>query len=221
MKKLLILIPTEMEADSLVGVVPEPQEITEIENLPGHPHAAICGFGLPCAAALSAHLLHKFAPSHVLLLGIAGTYDNVQAPVGSLVAGTLAHLRGVGAGQGKDHQAAGDLGFDLGNHAQLNTPWIPLTAPVHDILAGPIISVASASADAQEAESNLAVCEGALVEDMESYGVALSCRLSRIELTVVRAISNVAGQRAKSSWKVNESLATLRNELPHLLSTTF
>ncbi len=46
-----------------------------------------------------------------------------------------------------------------------------------------------------------------MAEDMEAFAVALACQLHSIDLTVVRGISNLAGDRDKSRWQIRQSLA--------------
>ena len=47
---------------------------------------------------------------------------------------------------------------------------------------------------------------GALAEDMEAFGVALACRLHGARLTVVRGVSNRAGDRDVGRWRIGEAL---------------
>ena len=46
-------------------------------------------------------------------------------------------------------------------------------------------------------------------EDMESYSVAMACQLQNTPLTVVRGISNHAGVRDHTQWKIDEALAAV------------
>ncbi|MFM8578800.1 MAG: hypothetical protein ACKOCN_08370, partial [Planctomycetaceae bacterium] len=48
---------------------------------------------------------------------------------------------------------------------------------------------------------------GAVAEDMEGFGVAMACRLVGVPLTIVRGISNIAGDRDTRQWRIRESLA--------------
>jgi futalosine hydrolase len=45
-----------------------------------------------------------------------------------------------------------------------------------------------------------------VAEDMESFSVALACLACKVPLTIVRGISNQAGDRNKSRWVVAPAL---------------
>ena len=46
----------------------------------------------------------------------------------------------------------------------------------------------------------------AIAEDMEAFGVAMAASLAKVPLQVVRGISNNAGDRRLSQWKINDAL---------------
>jgi futalosine hydrolase len=46
----------------------------------------------------------------------------------------------------------------------------------------------------------------AFSEDMEAFGVAMAASLMNVPVQVVRGISNDAGDRRLSHWKIKESL---------------
>jgi futalosine hydrolase len=41
---------------------------------------------------------------------------------------------------------------------------------------------------------------------MEAFSVALACRMAKVPLTVIRGISNMAGDRDKANWNVTGAL---------------
>jgi futalosine hydrolase len=45
---------------------------------------------------------------------------------------------------------------------------------------------------------------------MEAFGAALACHLAGVPLVVVRGISNHAGERDATRWRVREALAAAR-----------
>jgi futalosine hydrolase len=85
---------------------------------------------------------------------------------------------------------------------------------VHDRLpleggeAGLLLTVCSAAGDAAQAERRRARFPDARAEDMEAFGVAFACHLARVPLTVIRGISNEAGNRNKDDWRLAEALAS-------------
>ena len=46
----------------------------------------------------------------------------------------------------------------------------------------------------------------AVAEDMEAFSVAMACSIASVELTVIRGISNNAGDRNKANWKIETAL---------------
>ncbi len=212
----LLLTPTTLEAQGIFGKSPAPRELLSLDDFPGSPTLGVCGFGLPMAAALTAHFLQQEPDGHVILLGIAGSYDATQAKIASVYTASWVDIYGLGAGSGRLHQCSDELGFPLQSSLGLAARKLPLQ-PSRNLKQVGIISVTAASANSEEAEQNRSLAEDALLEDMETYGVALSCHLANRQLTVLRAVSNVAGQRDTKSWKFKEAFLNLRHELSALL----
>ena len=50
----------------------------------------------------------------------------------------------------------------------------------------------------------------AVAEEMEAFAVALAALRFGVRLTVVRGISNVAGDRDQSRWRLREALTAAR-----------
>ena len=48
---------------------------------------------------------------------------------------------------------------------------------------------------------------------MEGFAVAMACRLQNIPLEIIRGISNVAGDRDKSNWRVADAMGAAAEEL--------
>jgi futalosine hydrolase len=180
---VLILVPTELERALLFP-----------DGSPGR--LAVCGFGLAAAGAGASHAIAAnpgAASDGVVLVGAAGTYDTDRHPVGSaVVAGSIGCL-GIGAGSGSGHRSAADLGFADADRIELG--------------AGPhLLSVASAAGSPAEAAERRAAHPAAAGEEMEGFAVALAARLHGVGLTIVRGFSNVAGDRDRSGWRMEEAL---------------
>jgi futalosine hydrolase len=195
-------------------LVPTPVEHGLLDDLGGFPTGSgrveVCGFGPVAAAARTAQRLALLRPRRVLLLGIAGTLDPERRPVGS--AALFGHLRldGVGAGQGEAHRPAEALGFP-------QWPGDPEAEAIGDQLVldpgreEELLTVCAAAASPVEASQRRQRHPGARAEDMEAFGVGLACRLQGVPLRVVRGISNVAGDRERTSWDVPGALAAARS----------
>ena len=188
-------------------------------------HAALCGFGLAAAGAGASHAAAGLATaggvSGLYLVGIAGTYAPGHAPVGSAILGTAATCWGIGVGEGAAHRSAAALGWrQAWGDAQVVSECerLELAHPPMAAVAGEILSVTAASASVEDAARRSATNPEALVEDMESFAVALAARLCGLPLTVVRGLSNVAGDRDRASWRIPQALASARQLLIEILS---
>jgi futalosine hydrolase len=193
----LILVPTSLELRRLEGPDPFPEGSV----------LALCGFGPVSAAARTAQCLAELRPRRALLVGIAGSLDAKRAPLRSVNAFARVRLDGVGAGQGAAFQPPSRLGLPQWDGGP--------GAPVGETLelaggGGELLTVCSASATPGEAALRRERHPEALAEDMEGFGVALACHLAGVPLTVVRGISNLAGQREKGGWCVDEALEAAR-----------
>ena len=180
---MLILVPTQLESGLL---------------FPDGPPAplAVCGFGLAAAGAGAAHAIAEHraaAEGGVILVGAAGTYDTSRHPIGSAVVAGSVRCDGIGAGSGRDHRTARDLGFAAADSIALGQ--------------GPqILSVATAAGSAGEASGRRERYPAAAGEEMEGYAVAVATGLFDVELTIVRGFSNVAGDRDRAGWRMREAL---------------
>ncbi len=204
----------------------------------------VCGFGLAASGVGALHALARedrlFRPNgsdarndHLeghqatILIGIAGTYDLLRAPVGSVVIGTQATCDGIGAGTGDDFVAAGTMGWSQG-HARNGL------RPVHDTIdldtgliehllhtrvpdqvsrAGQVLSVAAASGNVVDAGNRRIRHPHALIEDMEAFAVALAARMAGGSLTVIRGVSNSVGDRDHRNWQPASALGAVSRVL--------
>lgn len=189
---------------------------------------AVCGFGLAAAgvgalAALVAHgaAIGGGALRRAVLVGISGTFDSTHAPVGSVVVGTEAICEGIGAGTGAGYVSAATMGWSQG-HAR---SWlaaagdrVSLHVPesLRAFASGPILSVAAASGDVAHRDDRAARHPDALVEEMEGYAVTLAARLCRVELVVIRGVSDLVGDRNPANWEVAKAMAAVSAALTTL-----
>lgn len=195
----LILVPTQRER-RVVG-----------PRLLAHGRVELCGFGLVAAAARSATLLATGDATRVVLVGIAGALDDDLA-IGSAWTFDRVACHGIGAGTGTAFVPAGALGWsqwpgDPPTAAAAIGDDLPCRVPDRMPRArGRLLSVAAAAADPADVATRLAVFPDAVAEDMEGFAVAAACRLCGVPFTVVRGISNRAGDRDTSRWHVDAAL---------------
>lgn len=181
---MLILVPTAIESGLLFP-----------NGSPGR--IALCGFGLAAAGAGAARAIAAdpgAASDGVVLVGAAGTFDAGRHPVGSAAIAGVVRCVGIGAGTGAAHRSAAELGF-------ADSDAIVLGDGVE------LLSVAAAAGSPEEAATRRARHPGAAGEEMEGYAVAVAARLCGVGLTIVRGFSNVAGDRDRSRWRMEEALA--------------
>lgn len=218
----ILCVPTRLELDRLRAIdagAADPKAWRAVEVL---------GFGPVAAAAMGATLAAKHPGAGFVLAGIAGRYrdDGRSAPeapgLGEAAFFGTVSLDGVGAGEGPGLLLPSAMGF-----AQLEDP----AGPVHETLpldlplglqrdafssgarssalptAPALLTVCASSASPAMARARRVRFPSAVAEDMEAFGLALAARLGGVQLWVVRGISNEAGDRDTSTWRIDDALA--------------
>src|SRR4029079_9066443 len=168
-----------------------------------HAPLELCGFGLARAGVGAMHAIARHRPQRVVLAGVAGSYDAELAPVGAVLAPGLVRCHGVGVGD----QTPADLGFADSDEAEL------------DGQDGLALAVARASGSLDQARSRRAAEPRAVLEEMEGYAVALAAIVAEIPCTMLRAISNMAGDRDLAGWSLDPALDALRERLDSMLAS--
>ena len=229
---MLILMPTAYEARLLYGerVYRTLADCGAARCRVGRYEVAValCGFGLAAAGAGAAFALGNHLRTTatagpqtvpVILVGIAGTYDPLRAPVGSALLATDVRCIGIGRGTGAAHRSAAALGWPQGLPLAGLPPvgdCLPLAAPDlpgEPVPRGGLLSVTAAAATSAEAGERAAHFPGAVAEEMEAFAVGLAARLYGTPLTVIRGLSNVAGETDHAAWRTAEALAAAKNLL--------
>lgn len=206
----LLLVPTQFELNFIDELWPQLQELSKPTSNPrrGQLQVELCGFGLVVAAAQTARLLHQYSPKQVVLLGIAGGYCS-PADIGTALMFSEVSCYGIGVGTGSLFQSASQMGWqqwpsDDPNKAIGDS--IDLGKPSAEQSRHRLLSVTAAAEGRQDVTLRRNRDPNAIAEDMEGFAVAAACRLSRIPLTIIRGISNLAGDRDKVNWKIREAM---------------
>lgn len=202
----LILIPTEFERRKIVTSL---SKLGDGANIPTH----VCGFGQIAAASRTATLVAQLRPGHVILAGIAGALSD-RLEIGNAYDFSSVTCDGVGIGWGEHFQSSEKLGWAQWDAAVLDTTVLNPAGPsvgdsIGDLASQGgrrLLSVCAGSSDPIMADQRRWRYPDADAEDMEGFGVAMSCRLARIPLTIIRGISNHAGDRDHQSWKTDAAL---------------
>jgi futalosine hydrolase len=201
MRRTLLLIPTELERGRIAPlVVAACGDAVQID---------LCGFGPVVAAARTARLITEQRPSAIVLVGIAGRFND-QLALGQAYAFEQVACHGIGAGSGADFLPAGAMGWNQwpGDACDPQTrigDSLPATSGRLPVVerAGLLLSACAAAAGADDVRARLRLHPEAAAEDMEGFAVAAACRLGRVPLDIVRGISNTAGDRDMSRWQID------------------
>jgi futalosine hydrolase len=215
----LVLVPSEFELHRLwpdaVGAVGP----VEVEHAGSAFRIAACGIGLALSGVLAARLLRSALPSRVALVGIAGSYRPDELPIGAAIAGTSVTCSGIGQGVLGDFRPLGKHQLPGAHLGAASLDVLPLTG-IPGRPGGPILSVASASASPAEACFHLGRVPTAAVEEMEGYSVALACQDRGLPLSILRGVSNLAGDPDHRRWDVDAAIAACRALLADWLALT-
>ena len=220
MTRVLVLVPTEFELRKLQPLIAE--AVAEADGI-----IATCGFGPIVSGIKTTQLLAQYTPTKVVLAGIAGAIGP-RFSIGTAASFSQVACYGIGAGSGSEFQTASELGWTRWNEATA-TPGSKDILELHsdpasfrswrsDSIAdsedasdnsidGPLLlTVCAASANSTDVTDRLKKFPHAAAEDMEAYSVAMACRMANVPLTVIRGISNLAGDRNKAHWDVDAAL---------------
>ena len=209
MPRHLILIPTEAERRFLA-----PRLMSRLAALPPADTAVeLCGFGIAAAAARTAQLIAALRPERVILVGIAGRLaDRLALGTATLFERIACH--GIGVGSGPAFISAATLGWqqwpgDPGDGDPGDGDELPCAVPDRGDLPRErlLLTVTAAAAGPEDVRLRKAMFPEASAEEMEGFAVALACRLFCIPCTIIRGISNTAGDRDKAHWQIEAPLA--------------
>lgn len=195
----MLCVPTPLELDRLQRVAPALLEEGRWRAV------AVLGFGPVAAAARGAQLMASHAGAPFLLLGIAGRYEDGPAVGAAARFGRVA-IDGVGADEGAAHLLPGDMGLPQW-HGEGSAARVQQTLELGGPDGAPaLLTVCAASGDPAAAALRRAR-HGAAAEDMEGFGLALAGHLAGSPVEIVRGISNEAGDRDTSRWRIDDALA--------------
>jgi futalosine hydrolase len=210
---MLLIVPTQFELQFLSSSFRE--QINETDC-----RMELCGFGIVVSALRTSQLIARYSPKRVLLIGIAGTL-NSRFPIGHAFQFSEVECFGIGAGAGDHYVSAHEMDWRQWPQEPEISGSILLTERSGDNLANQtatLLTCCSASATDQDVQWKLKKHPKAVAEDMEGFAVAAACRFAGIPLTIVRGISNRAGDRNKENWRVAEAMLAVEKTIPKVLS---
>lgn len=190
-------------------------------------YTLVCGVG-PVAAALSLGAFLAGNPAVrsslrcVVNMGIAGSCDPAQAPVGSAVLvteevlpdyairqddGTLTVLN---FPQGTLGAAPAGTRLPLAPRAALGNPGLSRHSACDAVPLIEGVSITSASVSGTPATAaRAAAAAGGLIENMEGFSLALACAAAGLPFVELRTVSNPAGLRPPHGWDIPAAFETL------------
>ncbi len=203
MVRVLVLIPTEFELEKLQPLLAGP-----VNRAGGV--IRTCGFGPIVAGIRTTQLLAFYKPRAVMLVGIAGALGP-QLPIGTATAFSRIACYGIGAGSGLRFETASELGWLQWTDPEFGQSFGDVLEPAIESDPGDpagemLLTVCAASGCTEDVTHRLRKFPYAVAEDMEAFSVSLACRMAKVPLTVIRGISNMAGDRDKANWDVTGAL---------------
>lgn len=212
----LLLVPTCGEQEILTTTFPELQDAGLAIRL--------CGFGPVAAAARTAQLIAELRPSEILLAGIAGALSRELCPGEARIFEDVA-MYGIGAGSGDTFRTVSELGWAHWTEAGPEGASIRVADTIclqrSDAIGQPshqLLTVCSAAATAKDVRDRLERFPNALAEDMEGFSVALAGALAGVPVRIIRGISNIAGDRDKSRWRIHDGVRSAGKILMEILN---
>jgi len=204
----LVLTPTQLERRVLEAILTS--TVRRANGL-----QELCGFGPVAAAARTMQLIAMHQPTHVILVGIAGSL-RPELEVGAARSFRQVRCDGIGAGTGADHRSASAIGWkhwepadSVGEEPQAGIgDVIPLAPSLTDAreLGGELLTVCAASANELDVVMRWKRYPDAVAEDMEGFGVAAACFFGGVPLQIIRGISNRAGDRDQRNWNFDGAI---------------
>lgn len=164
-------------------------------------------------AVLGLELGKAGLPDLVVGIGVAGAYPGSGVEVGAVVRVRRESFADLGCEDGDRFVDLCDLaipgagverGYDLACPDFLSKI-VAVSGTTCSVCTG-----SSATASIRVART------GAAIESMEGAAWALACRAAGVPFAQVRSISNIAGDRDRSGWKLSEAVAALGLELEEL-----
>ncbi len=191
---------------------------TELEGslLRGHVPLLVTGVGAVNAAYSLTRFLDKERAEAVVVCGIGGAYAGADLPVGSVAWAESECYGDLGANSAEGFLDMQALGFPL-----IAGDEIAGDDPVYNLLRMqiygaarrvPFVTVNTCTGD-NAAAIKMAARTGGGVESMEGAAIAHVARLFGIPAGEVRGISNPAGNRDRSAWRVKDAAVAAQEEL--------
>ncbi|WP_188993782.1 futalosine hydrolase [Paenibacillus nasutitermitis] len=170
------------------------------------------GVGAAAAAASAASALAHSRYDLVICAGIAGGFKD-RAETGSIVVASEIIAADLGAETPEGFLSVDELGFGSCRVPVHQGLTAALTEAIRSagikVIAGPVLTVSTATGTAETAELLEERIPGAAAEAMEGYGIGTAASQRGIPVLEIRAISNSVGPRDRDAWRIGDALKAL------------
>lgn len=170
------------------------------------------GVGPAFAAAGTAAALARSAYGLVVSAGIGGGFPGAAAPGSLVVAGRIV-AADLGAETPDGFLTIDELGFGTGffdiDPGLVDRAADAARTVVSDVVAGPVLTVSTATGSAARAAELAKRHPGAAAEAMEGFGVAVAAAGAGVPVCELRAVSNAVGPRDRGAWRIPDALRVL------------
>ena len=178
----------------------------------------ITGVGIPATIFALQNRLSNKKYDLVIQAGIAGTFNHSfeNNDVFFVEEDTFADI---GIEENGNFQTLFDMGFANENEFPYTSGWLKNDHPFIKqsyLATAKSITVNKITGDKKQVEKLREKFDASL-ESMEGAAFHYVCLLNRVNFLQLRSVSNVAGERDKSKWKLKESIEVLNNELQKLV----
>ena len=186
---------------------------TELEGslLRAHVSAVVTGVGAVNAAYALTRFLANEQVDEFISCGIGGAYPGSGLSIGDVVCAESECYGDLGANSPEGFLDMKELGFPLvpGDSPIFNTFPIQIFPAQRRARFITVNTCTGADADARAIEART----GGAVESMEGAAIAHVAALSGIPVGEIRGISNMAGNRDRSAWRVKEAAIAAQEAL--------
>ena len=170
-------------------------------------YCATVGVGIVSASVALGCLLASVPISQVIMIGSAGALPDSGLTAGDVAVASSETMAELGVCTGQGLGDAGSLGLPgldqvISLDERLSQSLVESAQGSFHACRGAFLTVAGVSNDHAQAVAR-ADRFRAVVENMEGYALALAGRCFGIPVGEVRAVSNQAGVRDKSTWKLD------------------
>jgi futalosine hydrolase len=179
----------------------------------------ISGIGAGISAFSITKAIEKYKPKLIVQAGIGGCFDKKYA-LGDVLSVSKDSFGDMGVMENKQWNSVFDLDLIPADKKPFSKGW--LNNPHERILAKTALKAVPATTvneiTTNKSRISLFTNQGTVLESMEGAALHYVALMEKVPFLQMRAISNYAGVRDKSKWKIAEAIANLNTELLRIVN---